>query len=203
MENKQFIPGTHNSATGGNLVRWQRAFGWLIHPTSRCQSRTIAEQLQDGVRLFNLQITHYKGEWHFSHGTAIYEDEVISTLAMMRNCATEENPIYFQLFLDDNLFTGQDCEEFRKLVKELVKVYKSGNVIMLYAWIEGSAEYPYKSDIKLSYEEHYWTLDWAKKNAKSLLDYIPLPARHAEQYNTQYKENCKSRFLMLDYYHKS
>ena len=81
-----------------------------------------------------------------------------------------------------------------------VKNKLSGALIMLYAWIEGSAEYPYKSDIKLSYEEHYWTLSWAKKNAKSILDRLPLPKRHARRYNTQYKQNCKSEILMLDFY---
>lgn len=200
MENSEIILGTHNSATGGKLVWWQRPFGWLLHLTSRCQSKTIEEQLKDGVRLLNFQITKYKGEWHFSHGTTIYDETLYEVFEKIQYLINPEKPVYFQLFLDNNYFTGQDCEDFRQLVKVLAKFYKSGDLIMLYAWIEGSAEYPYKSDIKLSYEEHYWTLSWAKKNAKSILDRLPLPKRHARRYNTQYKQNCKSEILMLDFY---
>ena len=51
------ILGTHNSGAGGRLVWWQRPFASLLHLTSRCQNRSIKEQLKDGVKLFNLQVT--------------------------------------------------------------------------------------------------------------------------------------------------
>ena len=47
--------------------------------------------------------------------------------------------------------------------------------------------------------EHYWTMGWAKINAKSWLDYIPLPKRHAKKYNKQYIEENKADYLMLDF----
>lgn len=195
------IYGTHNSATGGSLVWWLRPFGWLINLVSRCQSRTIEEQLKEGVRLFNLQVTKYGGEWVFSHGTAIYKEELIETLALMRCYASPQKPIYFQLFLDDNWFTGQPCEEFRELVRDLAAEYNGREgLTFLYAWIEGSEEYPYKSGVKLNYEERYWTFEGVKKRARSLLDYLPLPKRHARKYNAEYKKNCKKDFLMLDFY---
>ena len=194
------IYGTHNSATGGRLVWWLRPLARIINTTSRCQTKSIAQQLEDGVRLFNLQVTKYNGEWVFSHGTAIYKEELISTLSLMLRYATHEKPIYFQLVLDDNFLTGQPCEEFRELVELIVEDLKGESLKMLYAWIEGSKEYPYKSDIRLSCEEHYWTLSWAKKYAKSLLDWLPLPKRHAKRYNREYKANCKSEYLMLDFY---
>ena len=196
--------GTHNSGTGGRLLWWLRPLAWLINPTSKCQNKTISEQLEDGVRLFNLQVTKYKGEWVFSHGLAIYNEELFSTLSLMLRYASEEMPIYFTLYLDDNLLLGQPCEEFRRLVSELKNELKGelkGEPIkLLYAWIEGSAEYPYKSNIKLSCEEHHWSMGWAKCNAKSWLDYLPLPKRHAKKYNAKYKSECKQEFLMLDFY---
>ena len=194
------IYGTHNSATGGQLVWWLRPLAWLINLTSKCQTKSIEEQLEDGVRLFNLQVTKYNGEWVFSHGTAIYKEELIPTLSLMLRYATQEKPIYFQLVLDNNWFTGQPEEEFRELVEFIVEDLKGKNINMLYAWIEGSGEYPYKSGIQLNYEEHYWTISWAKKYAKSLLDWLPLPKRHARRYNAGYKADCKKKYLMLDFY---
>lgn len=193
------ILGTHNSATSGKLVWWQWLFGWFIHLTSRCQDRTIEEQLKDGVRLFNLQVTKYKGEWVFSHGLAIYREKLNDALALFEKYATKENPIYFQLYLDDNLFLGQPCEEFRGLMKEVVRAYNEDcNVKLCYGWIEGSKEY--FGGIPINCEEHYWTLGWAKNNAECLIDFLPLPKRHAEEWNAYYKVNCKAKYLMLDFY---
>lgn len=194
------ILGTHNSGTGGQLQWWLRPFAWLINPTSKCQSRSIAQQLDDGVRVFNLQVTKYNGKWVFSHGLAIYKKKLIPALESMEAYASADDPIYFQLVLDDNYITGQPADEFRRLVDALLPIYKEGNVKMLYAWVENSQEYPYRSGIKLDMEEHYWTLGWAKANAKSLLDWLPLPKRHASKHNAEYKENRTKEYLMLDYY---
>ena len=168
------ILGTHNSATGGRLLWWLRPLAWLINLTSKCQNKTISEQLEDGVKVFNLQVTRYKGEWVFSHGLAIYKEKLFDALELMKN-----KPVYFQLYLDDNFITGQPCEQFRELVKEIKVKYKDQ---FLYAWIEGSKEYFY-SDNHINYEEHYWTLGWVKKNSKSILDWLPLPKYHAKKYN--------------------
>lgn len=194
------IYGTHNSGTGGQLLWWLRPLAWLINTTSKCQNKTLQGQLQDGVRLFNLQVTRYRGKWVFSHGLAIYQEELIPTLCLMRCYATREKPIYFNLFLDDNLLLWQPDDDFRELLEDIKDFIKDSNVKLLYAWIEGEKEVLYNSGIKLSYEEHYWTMSWAKKNAKSLLDYLPLPKRHAKKYNETYKSECKGEFLMLDFY---
>ena len=65
------ILGTHNSATGGQLLWWLRPLAWVINPTSKCQDRTIQEQLIDGVKVFNLQVAYVGGKWRFTHGLAI------------------------------------------------------------------------------------------------------------------------------------
>ena len=122
-------------------------------------------------------------------------------LKLFEKYATQDNPVYFQLYLDDNLFLGQPCEEFRELSKMLAKIYhKDYTAKLLYTWIEGSKEYPYNSGISISCEEHYWTLGWAKNNAECLIDFLPLPKRHAEEWNAYYKINCKAEYLMLDFY---
>ena len=195
------ILGTHNSATSGKLVWWQRPFALLLHLTSRCQDRTIAEQLADGVRLFNLQVCWYKGEWRISHGLCIYEDKLFDVLDCMRiHGSGPYDVLIFQLYLDKNFFVGQNEEEFMKLVGYVKKNYCSLKFILQKAWIEGTDIYPHRNEDNLGIEEHYWSQGWASAFANSWLDKLPLLRRHAKKYNTIYKENCKADDLMLDFY---
>lgn len=190
------ILGTHNSATSGKLVWWQRPFAWLLHLTSRCQDRTIKQQLEDGVRLFNLQVCWYKGEWRISHGLCIYEDKLINILNKLK----VYKGIVIQLYLDNNFFVGQNEEEFMKLVGYVKKNYCYPDFILQKAWIEGTNKYPHKIGYKLSIEEHYWSKGWTSVFASSWLDRLPLPKRHAKKHNKGYKLTCKSEYLMLDFY---
>lgn len=190
--------GTHNSGTSSKLVWWQRPFGWLIHLTSRCQTMSIEEQLKNNVRFFNLQVTYYKGQWVFSHGMAIYTERLLDAMELFKQYSTPECPVYYQLYLDKNFLLGQNIKEFEKLIGKLLVKYNS--VKMRYAYVEGTEKYIYKNtkdDVNCS--ERFWTMNWAKTNAKSLIDYIPLPKRHAKKFNKQYIEDNKSNYLMLDF----
>ena len=190
--------GTHNSGTSSKLVWWQRPFGWLIHLTSRCQTLSIEEQLKNNVKFFNLQVTYYKGQWVFSHGITIYTEKLLDAIETMEKYATPECPVYYQLFLDKNFLIGQNVCEFEKLVGHLLAT--SNNVKMRYAYVEGTNKYSYRNTKdSINYSEHYWTMNWAKENAKSLLDYIPLPKRHAKKFNKKYIDENKSDYLMLDF----
>ena len=192
--------GTHNSATGGKLLWWLRPFAWVINPTSKCQDRTIKEQLEDGVKLFNLQVAYDGERWRFSHGLALYKEDVFETLAMMRSCATAKEPIYFQLYLDESFWFAQDELAFAKLVADMKKHFICPYFVMLSAWVEGTKKYPHKSESKLQWEEHYWTTTWANINATSFFDKLPLPKYHAKKYNEKYRAENKDKHLMLDYY---
>ncbi|MBE6303964.1 MAG: hypothetical protein E7089_08530 [Bacteroidales bacterium] len=190
------ILGTHNSATSGKLVWWQRPFALLLHLTSRCQDRTIAEQLADGVRLFNLQVCWYKGEWRISHGLCIYEERLMDILAQLK----AYKGIVIQLYLDNNFWLKRSERAFVRLVSDVKKNYCNPNFILQKAWIEGTEKYPHKTGYKLSIEEHYWSQGWASAFANSWLDKLPLPKRHAKKHNAAYKKACKSDYLMLDFY---
>ena len=190
------ILGTHNSATSGRLVWWLRPFAWLLHLTSRCQDRTIAEQLADGVRLFNLQVCWYKGEWHISHGLCIYEERLMDILAQLK----AYKGIVIQLYLDNNFWLKRSERAFVRLVGDIKKNYCSPKFILQKAWIEGTEKYPHKTEYKLNIEEHYWSQGWASAFASSWLDKLPLPKRHAKKHNAAYKKACKSDYLMLDFY---
>lgn len=192
--------GTHNSATGGKLLWWLRPLAWVINPTSKCQSKSIDEQLKDGVKLFNLQVAYNGERWYFSHGLALYKEDVIETIAKMKAYATAKEPIYFQLYLDKSVWYSQDELAFAKLVADIKSTFICPYFVMLSAWVEGTNKYPHKSESKLKWQERYWTTTWARINATSLLDKLPLPKYHAKKYNARYKAECNKDFLMLDYY---
>lgn len=194
------IFGTHNSATGGKLLWWLRPLAWVINPTSKCQDKTITDQLADGVKLFNLQVAFVGGKWRFTHGLAVYEEDVFDTLQLMRLCASVKEPIYFQLYLDKCLWACNNDTAFVQLVADIKKQFCCPYFVMLSAWVEGTKKYPHKSESKLKWEEHYWTLDWGKMYGKTWLDRLPLPKRHARLHNEEYKKDCKTEYLMLDYY---
>lgn len=194
------IFGTHNSATGGRLLWWLRPLAWVINPTSKCQSKTIDEQLKDGVKLFNLQVAYNGERWYFSHGLALYKEDVIETVAKMKACATAKEPIYFQLYLDKSFWLAQDEEAFTQLVADIKKQFCCPYFVVLSAWVEGTNKYLHKSESKLKWQERYWTTTWASINATSLLDKLPLPKYHARKYNARYKKECTTDYLMLDYY---
>ena len=195
------ILGTHNSATGGRLLWWLRPLAWVINPTSKCQDNTINDQLADGVKLFNLQVAYVNGKWRFTHGLAIYKEDVFETLAMMKACATKDEPIYFQLYLDKCFWCKQDVEEFEFLVADVGNELCDDTFVMLSAWVEGTDWYKF-SYKTIALEEHYWTLSWGKMYGKIWVDKLPLPRRHARLHNPEYKKNCKTEYLMLDFYNK-
>ena len=198
--------GTHNSCTYGKLVWWQWLFTPIFQLFSKCQDKNLEEQIKMGVKVFNFQVTWYKGDWYFSHGLCTYREKLRDALELMNQFATEEDPLYFQLYLDKNFFLGQNKDEFRDLLEnELSLTCSPGRtVILLGAWIEGTTEYPYKSGVKINLKEHYWTSGWAEKYGKSWIDKLPLPKRHAEKYNSEYKKKYKNpesdTYLMLDYF---
>lgn len=196
------ILGTHNSATGGQLLWWLRPLAWVINPTSKCQDRTIADQLADGIKIFNLQVAYVNGKWQFTHGLAIYKEDVFETLAMMKACATKKSPIYFQLYLDKCFWCKQNEDAFIKLIAFITQEYLEDSVFMMFnPWIEGTKNYLKSGNTnKIDLTEHYWTKSWAKINAKSWIDKLPLPKRHAKIYNQYYKDNNKANYLMLDFY---
>lgn len=194
------IFGTHNSATGGQLLWWLRPLAWVINPTSKCQDKTIQEQLQDGVKVFNLQVAFVGGKWRFSHGLALYKEDVMLTIRQLRAWATKHEPIYIQLYLDRSFWCKQDIEEFEYLIEIIKNEYCDGNFYILSSWVEGTKYYPYSCGKKISLEEHYWTLSWGKMYGKTWIDKLPLPKRHAKKYNKKYKSECRKEYLMLDFY---
>ena len=194
--------GTHNSGTSSSLVWWQRLFSPFLHLTSRCQSRSISEQINDGIVLFNFQVCYYDNDWHFSHGLCIYDGLLFDAIHLIQDelKRDESKKIYIQLSLDKNFLVGQSIEEYDDLVELLLSEYSSDRLIFLHCIIEGGEVLYSNPKSGLKYEEHYWTLTWGQSYGTSWIDKLPLPKRHAKKFNKSYKDNCKKDVLMLDFY---
>jgi hypothetical protein len=157
--------------------------------------------LIDGVKVFNLQVAFVGGKWRFSHGLALYKEDVMLTIRQLRAWATRHEPIYFQLYLDKSWWCKQNEIAFIELVSIIrAELLEDGVFMMFDPWIEGTDEHFKMGNVfeKISLEEHYWTLSWGKD--KSWVDKLPLPRRHAKKFNKKYKSECKKEYLMLDFY---
>ena len=199
MSNIKF--GTHNSGTSYGLVWWQKLFAPILHLFSRNQSKSIEEQLLDGVDVFNFQIAYYRGNWYFSHGLCLYNKRFMDVFNYIREYCllNRDRKIYFQLALDKNFLIKQNIEGFNLLLSE-IKGLCLDNLILIHCIIEGSGYIYLNSDIKLDMEEHYWSQSWSKYCSKTKLDKLPLPKYHAKHHNKEYISKCKTTYLMLDFY---
>ena len=76
------IPGTHDSGATKDMI---------ISGTAKCQTLTIAEQLEAGVRFFDIRLRRVNGELHVYHG---YVDQKLTFDQVLSACYSflEENP---------------------------------------------------------------------------------------------------------------
>ena len=194
------ILGTHNSATASKLVWWQRPLTWIIQPFSQCQIRSIDEQLKDGVRWFNLQITYYKGECVFSHGLAIYDMKFWDVFNKLIKQAKKNKPIYVQIYYDANFFLKKNTTKWEEFKKEVEDACKGCHVKIQRFWNENKEDFgPELNHVEGS--EKYWGLWWIKDSKEhKWYEKLPLPYLHAKKYNKKYKEECSTKYFMMDFY---
>lgn len=190
--------GTHNSATYTNVIWWQYPFKWLSNLTSKCQSLTIKEQYDSDVRVFNFQVTYYKNEWYISHGLFVYNIKLLDILKDLKTYASDDDKIYYQLYLDNNFLIKHDIENFKVLLSLIKAKYVDDNLKLLSCWDERDNVFLYKYERCLKIKEYYWTKQWSKRNSKSWIDKLPLPKRWAKKYNNNVKINNED-YLMLDF----
>ncbi len=203
------IFGTHNSATYGNLVWWQKPLNWLNRLTSRCQDKTIHEQWECGVRYFDFQVTYYAGDWHISHGLFTYQARLLHILKGLSRLATPEDPVYFHVALDNNFIFAEDNERFEVLIALLESKYVSDSMVLHSTSKNGIPDTErYYSDRCFKRYFSCWSLTWAKHNAKTLLDWLPLPERFAGRHRDSDKSyfstlpNTKDTVIIFDFYEK-
>ena len=115
MKNQQYKIGTHNAATGelGSM------FSFLITPFACCQSKTLVEQYQSGVRLFDIRLKRHKNTLYCYHGiwrSADNTQDLLRPLLKILNDTT-----YFELTYEGSNPSKEDIS----IIKELAEWIKS------------------------------------------------------------------------------
>lgn len=73
---------THDSATGEKPL-W---YCWPLLPFAKTQSKTIAEQLVAGCRMFDIRIRRHRGTYRLAHGGYILKPYPSEILQMLNDC---------------------------------------------------------------------------------------------------------------------
>lgn len=87
--------GSHNSMTYLPLMGWGR----VLRPWVRCQSLTLTEQYERGVRYFDIRIRPDKaGQWRFCHNNVQLDDTVRGFADIFR--VAQHHGVHFRFVLD-------------------------------------------------------------------------------------------------------
>ena len=115
--------GTHNS------MSYMKPKSWWMYPINfiaKCQSKTIDQQLNSGIEVFDLRIRFDKhGIPYFAHGLVAYkgEDSVKDILNILQNQGLMDGPKYVRIILETNKpDMRQDCL-FQNLVSSYISRY--------------------------------------------------------------------------------
>lgn len=106
--------GTHNSMT------YLKPKKWYLYPfqfLAKCQNKTIKQQYNEGVRLFDIRISYTKNkEIEFRHGLMAYKGNVYKTLKYLNS---QKDKVKVRILLEksnlesDNMFI-YDLKHFQE-----------------------------------------------------------------------------------------
>lgn len=113
--------GTHNSMT------YLKPKKWYLYPflfIARCQSKTIEEQFDSGIRLFDIRVRYNKdGDPEFRHGAIAYKGDVYEVLNYLNS---KNVPIKIRIILEvtkydfiNEVFFTKDLMRFPDLYPNL------------------------------------------------------------------------------------
>lgn len=90
---------SHDSLTGSVLKTW-----WYkpLSFIAKCQDKPLIEQLNVGVRYFDIRLNKYKGEWYGAHGVLIYDITIDDVLNIIQKwTASNKEAVYFRILMED------------------------------------------------------------------------------------------------------
>lgn len=196
------ILGSHNSATSYKLVGWQRWFAPLINLFTRCQTKTLEEQFNDGIRLFDIQVNLKDDRWLASHGIAWYDVEPLKVLNELSLKYNEK--IYVYLGFDRHYLHPYRIDKFHTMRSEvevgcpnleLKKIYIETPYYSMHIYDDTA----FTKNVK----EVYWTMTWARnmKNGKwwKFFYYLPIPKLWKKLYHKEWDAQGEGMNYMTDF----
>ena len=100
---------SHDSLSGYPLKTW-----WF-YPftfTARCQTKTVRQQFNSGVRYFDLRVVKYKGEWYGAHGAMIYNVKLKDVLTQLYSLSlTYKSDVYVRIIIEDTFYVKSQARE--------------------------------------------------------------------------------------------
>lgn len=174
------ILATHNSLTYLKPQWWLRPFAWI----GRCQSKTIGEQLELGVRYFDIRIKCKKGLPKSGHGLFTYD---INVIHILREINTVNNCIV-RITLEQKHASKLSKELFYAYCTMMEESFK--NITFTGGFQKGTwiQLYSFSSHPEINLSEKYWT--WGHG--------FPYPKFWAKKNNQKYKKKGAD-YLMLDF----
>ena len=104
--------GSHNSWSYAPIKQW-----YIPAFVCKCQNIDIKEQYIRGVRVFDLRVRRYKGNWYTAHGSACFLTDFLSDLRWLN---TQDDIVSVRVLLEYNSIP-KDFHNIAPLFKELCK----------------------------------------------------------------------------------
>lgn len=192
--------GTHNSCTYAPLFGWQKIlapFAWMF---AWCQPKTLEEQYDSGVRLFDIQTARKNGKWYISHGAIWYDMTLDEVFARLNKLAYgNKEPVYIRLGLDNHWGTRTEEYDFYIQIEDIGKGFN--HIIIDEVYIEKPWKIVKESSLNVTHK--YWTTAWAKAKCNKWWKFyyhLPVPWLWAKLYKKEWiKESTNNDYLMTDF----
>lgn len=155
-----FIKGSHNSATGEKSAN---LLSKLVRPFAKCQSKTLKQQLDEGVQAFDFRIVYKDDKLTIVHGLWNSGLNINTILKKIITYAKKSKGKYYIKIIYKGAFYDDNWDKFIKWSqrlpnKTLIKynvVDKKGRIF--YRNFDNHCEHLYK-DLSINFKSFYWLI---------------------------------------------
>lgn len=194
------ILSTHNSLSSYAPKKWWMR---LLNPFAKCQSLSIEDQYNKGVRMFDIRVKPFTEE--VAHGIVSYKVDVHEILDWLNNHYSDGR-VYIRLCCENSKYDSDIIKWFKAFFTDCMKKYPNlqfcGGYIKT-GWTKViEVKDPEYLELYRTFNVYKAKQGW-KNKLKSIVQYIlhPFPKYWAEKDNEQYIKQYQDydSFIMLDF----
>lgn len=203
--------GSHNSLSF-LPCKWYMS---LINIFAKCQSKSIIEQFNSGVRFFDFRLKVYPdGSYCYAHGLVEYNagKHIIHSfsylMGLLKTLASKEDPIYFRVLLEYNECPDDYIHIFHQLQNIIQRIYteNADKEKVIFCGAYNKWEWDYKTPIIPAYNDTYPKITNKYSSVLGWKRYLwCIPWIYAKLYNDKFKSqyadilDSRTDVLMLDF----